>query len=123
MKRHETPVSFDSLASAWSQATPKSKQEAYQVLLGKTVDAPLPPPEPLLNLKEVAAALGYRSAVTPWRLGVHKVAEDWAGGRRMYRMSRVVEYLRSPEARKNREALRAAKRGKAKSKPAGGGEE
>lgn len=117
--------SLDELMSRYFSADEEMKRKvleaADEVLSGR-------PPEPtqperLLNLSELAAALGYRSAVTPWRLGVHKVAEDWAGGRRMYRMSRVVEYLRSPEARKNREALREAKRSKSKPGRAGGGGE
>lgn len=117
--------SLDELMSRYFSADEEMKRKVLEAADKVLSGWPPEPtqPERLLNLKEVAEGLGYKSAVTPWRMGVHKVAEDWAGGRRMYRMSRVVEYLKSPEARKNREALRAAKRGKAQSKPAVGGEE
>ena len=55
-------------------------------------------PEPLLNLKQVAASAGYTSP-TLWRLGIHAVDEGF-GGRPRYRLSRVLEYLRSPECQK-----------------------
>lgn len=117
--------SLDELMSRYFGADAETKRRvleaADKVLSGGPPEPP--PPEKLLNLTELAEALGYRSPITPWRLGVHAVAENWCGGRRLYRLSRVVEYLRSPEARKKREALREAKRSKSKPGRAGGGEE
>lgn len=44
-----------------------------------------------------------------WRLGVKSVSESF-GGRPRYQLSRVIEYLRSPEAAAIREELRRKRR-------------
>ena len=66
--------------------------------------------EPLLSLRELAAALGFKSYTSLHRLGVQRVGVNYAGGRLRYRKSAVEAYLRGPEAAAIRERLRAERR-------------
>lgn len=62
--------------------------------------------ENLLTLKGVAIAVGYHPS-TLWRLGVPEHCNEGFGGRPRYRLSRVLEYLRSEECQRHRAIMRA----------------
>jgi hypothetical protein len=68
------------------------------------------PAEPLLSLKELAAALGFKHYTSIARLKVQTVGESLGGGRLRYRRSVAEAYLRSPECLAVREELRQARR-------------
>ncbi len=55
------------------------------------------PDEPLLSLRELASALGFKSYTSLHRLGIQCVGVGYGGGRLRYRKSAAEAYLRSPE--------------------------
>lgn len=63
--------------------------------------------EELLSLKELGRRLGYHPSHL-WRLGIHSIDEK-LGGRPKYRLSKAIDYLRSPECQRRREDLRNQK--------------
>lgn len=104
-------ITFESVARLHLAAEPQRQQlglRAWEAALrGDTVnDAP----EGLHSLKELGAHPEVRLHPTfLWRLGVKSVAESF-GGRPRYRLSRVLNYLRSRECATIREEIRRKRR-------------
>lgn len=84
---------------------------ALAVLLGETPSSTSPPtlhpPEKYLTRRALARQLGL-GTVTLWRW---KVPGRSLGGRQMYKLSEVEEYLRSEGFQRRMAALRAERKG------------
>jgi hypothetical protein len=102
-------LSFEECAKRHWSATPERQQLALRAWLTALCgQVQRSRPEPLQPLMEISKAVGY-TPPTLWRLGIHAVNEGF-GGRPRYRLSRVLEYLRSPACQKIREMLREERR-------------
>ena len=105
----QNPPKLDQALQAYVVAQPNQQQAALAAFLNALSGKERPPErEPLQNLTQISKIVGH-SPSHLWRLGVQAVDEGF-GGRPRYRLSRVLDYLRSPECAARREELREARR-------------
>ena len=108
MTEYNSPT-LDKALQAYVAAQPNQQRVALAAFLSALSGNGQPPErEPLQNLTQISKLVGH-SPSHLWRLGVQAVDEGF-GGRPRYRLSRVLEYLRSPECAARREELREARR-------------
>jgi hypothetical protein len=102
-------INFEDCVRLHYEASPDRQREGLRawaaILAGEKTKSE---PEPFQNLKITAKAVNH-SPSHLWRLGIKAVDEGF-GGRPRYRLSRVLEYLRSEKCQKRREELREARR-------------
>ncbi len=108
---------LDDLVRAAIAAPEERMVEALRVLRGEVPDvddnAPQPPVEPYLTLKEVASHLGVcTGSLWLWQVPGHDL-----GGRRRFKISEVAAYLEGEEFKHRAAALRAQRRLSAKEAP------
>lgn len=109
-------LTFESVARLHMSAEPERQQAGLRAwaatLMGDAITTP--EEEPLCTLKEIGEAVRLHTTWL-WKLRVREHCGERLAGRHMYRKSRVLTYLQSPEcqerirelheARKAREAL------------------
>lgn len=103
-------VALEELLQAALAASPDSRRDALQILLGQAQIAvpgtPTSSPEPYLSLRDVSRLTGI-STTSLWR---YRIPGHRFGGRLRYRLSEVEEYLRTEEFQRRVAALRAERK-------------
>lgn len=109
----QSPPTLDQALQSYVVAPPEQQRAALEAFLNALRGKDLPiEQEPLLNLTQIGKLVGH-SPSHLWRLGVKAVDEGF-GGRPRYRLSRVLEYLRSPACKARREEWREERRNQGK---------
>jgi hypothetical protein len=105
----QNPPTLDQALQAYVVAPPERQRASLAAFLRTLSGENQTPAQELLqNLTQISKLVGH-SPSHLWRLGVTAVDEGF-GGRPRYRLSRVLEYLRSSECQKRREELREVRR-------------
>lgn len=96
--------------AAWVLAMPGDDPRLDTVDAIRLGEDTQPEEEPLLSLKELANALGFKHYTALSKLQIQRIGVSWGGGRLRYRRSRAEAYLKSPECMAVREELRRKRR-------------
>lgn len=102
---------FETCAKLHFQSSPDRQRAALSAWhAALLVGSHSPVSERRQSLKAVAAEVGRHPSVL-WRLGVVKhCGESYCGGRKVYRLSEVLAYLKSPMCEATRAELEIARR-------------
>jgi hypothetical protein len=110
-------ISTDAHMQAWLTAPEDRRAASHAALIGRSAEQPQPD-EALRTLSEVAKDV-RRHPTRLHRLEIQKHCGERIGGRFMYRKSRVLEYLRSPECHERIRELHEARIAKEQAKKVG----